>query len=223
MRQRPGQVAVIIALIVIVGLTLAVGIAGRSVTTVSVSTQEQERARAFSAAESGVEDALRQNLSTLVGSGSLTVSLGESSASYQVSRLSSATANINPGQVVTLDWTSGTETSVNIVWSGCSQLAKTTITSAGGVSRTVSTISPTTITKVAGDQLVRIRFINCSPVPTPITITGNTVGATLSFYQVDSLGTSSSGDANSRVQVTRSELGAPGIMDYAVFSGGNIQ
>lgn len=222
MKYRRGQAAIIVALLVIIGLTLAVGIAGRSVTSVSVSTQEQEHARAFSAAEAGAEDALRQNLSALVGS-TLTVSLGESQVSYQVSRLSSATANINPGQVVSIDWNSGTETSVNVSWSGCSQLATTTITSAGGVRREVTALSPSTITKVAGDRLVRIRFVNCTTIPTPITVTGNTAGATLSFYKIDSFGSSAIGNSSSRVQAVRSELEAPGIMDYAIFSGGDIQ
>lgn len=222
MRYRTGQAALIVTLVVIVALTVAVGVASRSVTTVSVSTQEQERARAFSAAEAGVEDALRQNLSTLVGAGNINVPLGESSANYQVSRLTSASANINPGEVVTVDWTSGTETSVNVSWSGCSQMENTSIAANGNVNRTVTSGTSATVTKGVY-QLARLRLINCSPAPVPVTVTGNTAGATLSFYKVDSLGTSVSGEASSRVQAVRSESAAPGVMDYAIFSGGGIQ
>ena len=53
-----GQTLLIILLVLSVVLTIALSIASRSVTDVNVSTKEEEAARAFSAAEAGIEQAL---------------------------------------------------------------------------------------------------------------------------------------------------------------------
>ena len=74
LKLRSGQVAMVVILVVLVGLTIGVAVLGRSVTNVGISLQEEERARSFSAAEAGVEDALRQDLSILAGSGGTSAS-----------------------------------------------------------------------------------------------------------------------------------------------------
>lgn len=53
-----GQVLVIILLVAVVGLTVGLSIAGRSLQTVEQTAQTEEANRAFSAAEAGVEEAL---------------------------------------------------------------------------------------------------------------------------------------------------------------------
>lgn len=209
----------VVVLVVLVGLTIGVAILGRSVTNVGISSQEEERARSFSAAEAGVEDALRQDLSSIVaGSGGDQFNIGESTVSYTVSKLTNVTSEINPGEVVTVDWSKSDASAVSfsVAWTGtgCSpDLVATAITPAGAVVHSAPS-SPAIFSKGAGG-LVRMRFAGCR---TNVTINGT--GGALSFFQVNSVGTS--GEANSQVEVVRSAPAASGLLDFAVFSGGDI-
>lgn len=207
----------ILALVVAVGMTVAVSIASRSVTTVSIGTQEEERSRSFSAAEAGVEDALRRNLSGLVGSSIPTISLGGSSVGYSVTQRSSLSTVVDPGTIMTIDWTRSGASSATVTFgTSCSQrLIATTISTSGGVTHAVDSDGSATFTKT-GNRLLRLRVTSCQ---TTVSLTGS--GGNLSFYLVDALG--SSGEAKTRVQVTRAEPAALGLLDFAVFSGGTIQ
>lgn len=208
----------ILVLVVAVGMTVAVSIASRSVTTVSIGTQEEERSRSFSAAEAGVEDALRRNLSGLVGSSIPTISLGDSSVGYSVTRSQSLVTVVDPGTVITIDWAQSSATTVNVAWtaSTCApRMVSTTITTAATVTHQVDTTTPGSISEGANGRLTRMRFVGCT---TTATLNGN---GNLSFYLVDALG--ASGDAKTRVQVIRAEPAAIGLLDFAVFSGGDIQ
>ena len=80
-QMEKGQVALVMLLVMVVMLTLGVSVVQRGVTDVRISQQEEDSARAFQAAETGVEEAL----SGLV---SVTGQVGED-ASY--------TANITEG------------------------------------------------------------------------------------------------------------------------------
>lgn len=211
--SRPGQAALIVTLVVIVGLTVAVAVISRSVTDVGVSTQEEEKARSFSAAEAGVEDALRQDLSSIAG-GNFQVGGPETTTNYTVTKLTNVASRLDPGQVLTIDWSKGVGTSADITWDNCADMVLTEITSGGNVTFNVDSGTSRTLTK-GGNRLVRIRFVGCS---TNVQVQGN---GPLSFYDVDSAG--QSGQSTSRVKVTRSEPGAIGPMDFAVFSGGDIQ
>lgn len=215
---RDGQTALILALVVAVGMTVAVSIASRSVTTVSIGTQEEERSRSFSAAEAGVEDALRRNLSGLVGATIPTISIGGSSVGYSVTQRSSLATVIDPGTIITIDWTKSAATSVTVNWTvgSCTPwLIGTTISTTGGVTHVADNSRSRGFSK-SGNRMLRLRFTQCS---TTVTLTG--AGGNLSFYLVDALG--SSGEAKTRVQVTRAEPAALGLLDFAVFSGGTIQ
>lgn len=59
MRNNSGQVLLIILLVMVVGLTMGLSLATRSTTDVKVSTQLEQSSRAFSAAEAGIEAALK--------------------------------------------------------------------------------------------------------------------------------------------------------------------
>lgn len=56
--MKNGQVALIVLLVMVVMLTLGISVAQRGVTDVRISQQEEDSARAFQAAEAGVEEAL---------------------------------------------------------------------------------------------------------------------------------------------------------------------
>lgn len=66
MSQR-GEIILIILLVMAVGLTVGLSVAGRSVTDVKLSNQVEESSRAFSAAESGIEEVLRQGIVAATG------------------------------------------------------------------------------------------------------------------------------------------------------------
>ncbi len=59
-QSSAGQIALIVLTVMAVALTLGLSMSRRSVTDVSISEKEQESAKAFSAAEAGIEEALRQ-------------------------------------------------------------------------------------------------------------------------------------------------------------------
>ena len=56
---QKGQVLLIVLLVMVVGLTIGLSLATRSVTDIKISTQLEESSRAFSAAEAGIEAALK--------------------------------------------------------------------------------------------------------------------------------------------------------------------
>src|SRR3990167_5038568 len=56
--NQSGQVALIVLLVMVVMLTLGISIAQRGVADVRISQQEEDSARAFQAAEAGLEQAL---------------------------------------------------------------------------------------------------------------------------------------------------------------------
>lgn len=73
-----GQALLIILLVMAVVLTIALSVASRSITDITVSQKEEESARAFSAAEAGVEQAIIGNTTpaTLESGGRYEISSG---------------------------------------------------------------------------------------------------------------------------------------------------
>lgn len=86
-----GQVVLMLVLITIVGLTIGLSLISRTVTDNRISSQIEQSGRAFSAAEAGAEVALK---TTTIGStGSIT--LGDSSGSYNIAQLGGTADTIN--------------------------------------------------------------------------------------------------------------------------------
>lgn len=82
LKNQQGQALLIILLVMAVGLTIGLAVVSRSVTDIRISSQEEESARAFSAAEAGIEEALLENLAVGVGTSG---TVGE--ISYSVSSI----------------------------------------------------------------------------------------------------------------------------------------
>lgn len=74
---QSGQILLITLLVMVVGLTMALAVIARSVTSIKVSTQEEESQRAFYAAEAGLEEALLPGATLSLG-----VEIGIGDASY---------------------------------------------------------------------------------------------------------------------------------------------
>ncbi len=78
--NNKGQIVLIILLVMAVGLTIGLSVAGRSLTDVRLSSQIEESNRAFSAAEAGIEQVLKTGVASVTGTPSGTVG----NASYNV-------------------------------------------------------------------------------------------------------------------------------------------
>ncbi len=83
-QDQAGQVVLILVLVTIVGLTVGLSLISRTVTDIRISSQIEQSSRAFSAAEAGIESALK---GAVIGGPTGTVSLSDSSAKYNVSAL----------------------------------------------------------------------------------------------------------------------------------------
>ncbi len=66
-RQR-GQTLLIVVLVMVVALTVGLSVASKSITSLRTSTEEANSQRALSAAEAGIEQAIRNNVSIANGS-----------------------------------------------------------------------------------------------------------------------------------------------------------
>lgn len=84
-KKQSGEIILVILLVMAVGLTIGLSVAGRSLTDVRLSTQIDESSRAFSAAEAGIENILSQGL--FGAAGSTGVPIGDSSYDVSVETL----------------------------------------------------------------------------------------------------------------------------------------
>ncbi|OGG16751.1 hypothetical protein A3D78_01490 [Candidatus Gottesmanbacteria bacterium RIFCSPHIGHO2_02_FULL_39_14] len=87
-----GQIVLILVLITVVGLTIGLSLISRTITDIRISSQIEQSSRAFSAAEAGIETALRGNIA--VGPTG-TVSLEGASANFAVQTLGGTSDNYN--------------------------------------------------------------------------------------------------------------------------------
>lgn len=78
-----GQVVLILVLITVIGLTIGLSLISRTITDVRISSQIEQSSRAFSAAEAGIETALKGVNTLPTGS----VTLENSSAQYEVTSI----------------------------------------------------------------------------------------------------------------------------------------
>ncbi|MCL5411286.1 MAG: hypothetical protein M1150_00905 [Patescibacteria group bacterium] len=118
-QNQSGQMLIIIVLILVVGITIALSLVSRSVTDVRLSTNTEQSNRAYTAAEAGIEDALRKIASSAaVGTGS--ASFSDSDVKYNISEAAGTsfgpTEAVKKDDVSQLDLKNYTGNSVNISW-----------------------------------------------------------------------------------------------------------
>lgn len=87
-RKDTGQVVLLLVLITIVGLTIGLSLISRTVTDIRISSQVEQSSRAFSAAEAGVENALKAAVAT---GPTISINLPGASANYSVSSVGGST------------------------------------------------------------------------------------------------------------------------------------
>lgn len=87
MKKEHGQVVILLLLIMVVALAIGLSTIGRSILEVSTSRKSEDSSRAFSAAEAGIEKALKQNENNLGGTiidvGNIALSGNQSGATVQ--------------------------------------------------------------------------------------------------------------------------------------------
>jgi len=79
-----GQVVIILVLITVVGLTIGLSLISRTITDIRISSQIEQSGKALSAAEAGIESALK---GAVVGGPTGTVNLPDATATYNVQSL----------------------------------------------------------------------------------------------------------------------------------------
>lgn len=102
-RWQAGQAVLIIVLILVVGLTVGLAVASRSITNVRISTEEENSQRAFSAAEAGIEKALKTTCPPTCTLDSQFSSDTNASFSTTISNIQGDTMVINGGSTVVRD------------------------------------------------------------------------------------------------------------------------
>jgi hypothetical protein len=112
--MNKGQAVLLILLVVAVALGLGLSIISQSTTDVRISQQEQDAARAFNAAEAGIEDALKQVTTVALGTPQ-SLSVGDIDVEYTVSDQSFLEAKFleNESAQVILD---GSANTLTIEW-----------------------------------------------------------------------------------------------------------
>ena len=76
-KKTSGQSLLVILLVMAVILTIGLAVASYSITDIKISQQEEESARVFSAAEAGIEEALRLGSAQDVTIGEITAKVSE--------------------------------------------------------------------------------------------------------------------------------------------------
>lgn len=131
---KPGQVLILVLLVVVVSLAVGLSVASRNITNIRTSTQTEESQKAFSAAEGGIESVLSQGLSSLVP-GTTQVDVGNIKANVNVEKKETFEAQIVRGSVgqisivgmetkpVKISWAKNGETAASIevtqLWGCC--------------------------------------------------------------------------------------------------------
>jgi hypothetical protein len=239
--SNSGQVGIILLLITVVMLTVGISVVSRSTSDLNISNTSEQSNRALDAAESGVEQALSQDLKNYTpptgGSGPINVNT-------QVSSSRSLQAFVDQGYTVGVDLT-GVITPVTVQWakeSSCSSRASLVLTIFSTASPAVRRIyasantcshndnfnapvsagsngysSSTTVTTAAGDYLMRIRPLYYS---SDVQVTGNNLP--VQAYTVTSSAQNTTGKETKVVQVDRTLPIPPSVFDYVLYSGTSI-
>lgn len=233
MSKNQGQAVLIVLLVVVVALGFGLSIISQSTTDVKIAGQSEESARAFNAAEAGIEDALK-NVSSITA-GALTIDgidvnytvAGENFLEGVYEENNTATVFLSGADNLTIEW-----------GDSCPEAASleiTVIDNSGNIQKYgingceidngMETESQSgddgylkkfNLSVTADDHLVRIRPIYAQ---TKIRVIGTNLP--IQAYSIDSQAQSPTLETKA-IQVSRSVAAAPAIFDYVLFSGTNI-
>ncbi len=229
MRKDPqaGYALVAVMVILAAGLIIGIGAISRSVTDIKISSETEEAARAFSAAEAGIEEALRQDLASWSGG---PIPVGDLTAEVAVRAVNSFAAEVKQDEAaeINLEGFSGnirvyldsgealavallTNTSVN-------RWAIKTAAAGCGENFSVTNNLLVAVPAGAGNKILRLR-----PLCADAEIRVEAVGASLpaQSYLIRSEAEAEAGGSRV-VEVTKTNPVLPEIFDYVLFSNGNL-
>lgn len=249
--RQQGQIAVIVLLVMVILLTIGLSLATRTTQDVFLSQQQAESARVYSAAESGVEQALSLNFETLDFQDLELpeVEVENATVEYTVEPSSDLETRLSEGQTAYVDLQGAGSETVQIEWgsdseSGCdaaSLLISVYYEDSGITQVRHYPVSPcdrgdsfetddvSTATSPEYSYRYPLSIDNSSDLFMRIkSLYDATVikvsGSTLPHqnYVIRSEATNDLGDEQRIVEVTRSLLQAPDYMDYSVYAKGQV-
>ncbi len=249
LRPQPGQIAVIVLLMMTVLLTIGLSVAQESSRRVQTATLEQEGNQLLNAAEGGVERALAGPLSA--GTFTLNDQFDGIDVEYTVSEQNQVQTRVAEGNVIEVD-VSGVTDGHNLIfnWSrenGCGEnpaaLLVTTYFDDAGVIRSRQDalrscdrgddFQVTNNTQVdeynyqflfplqTDDQIVRVRPLY-NDTHLRIRGVGPTWNLSQQFYVIRSTATRESTGESRSVEVVRTRESAAAAFDFALYSGAAI-
>lgn len=118
MRENSGQIALVVLLIMVALLTIGLAVVSRSVTDIRISKETEESARAFSAAEAGIEEILKREVLT---AGSEEVPVGDLTAQVTVNISNTFKSKIERNETAEVNLKKDSEGwagNLEITWSG---------------------------------------------------------------------------------------------------------
>ena len=233
MKKNSGQIILIVLLIMVVLLTIGLALVVRSVTDIRISTETKESTRAFSAAEAGIEDALRQaNLATWVpptkiGGVDVDINVQEVNA-FETTIGVDETAEVNldgyGGNIeVYLDTDNAALIIALITPKGGNdyQIQRWTLKRGNGDCKAdnFTSADSVTISVPGGDeQALRIRAL-CGDTKVRVEAVGGTLPA--QSYLIRSQATGEGGESRA-VEVVKYLPALPAAFDFVLFSGGDL-
>lgn len=243
MHSNRGQVGIILLLITVVMLTVGISVVSRSTSDVSISNSNEQANRALDAAESDIEKALSQDLSTYTPG---TSTINGNTVNTEIVRQRTLEAHVEQGYTVGVDLT-GVSAAVSIQWaretgcqaaslvlsvfntnaanppvrryfigpptSSCNRSDNFTAASAGSNGYTWRT----SVTPLTGDYLMRIRPLYNA---TDVSVTGTNMPT--QAYVVRSTAQNEVSQETKAIEVNKTLPVAPAVFDYVLFSGTSI-
>jgi len=247
--KKSGQIALIVLLIMVTLLTIGLSLISYSVTDVKISQDEKEAMRAFSAAEAGIEEALRQeDLGSWtpqpldVGKVPVNITVNPNSGTI-VKRLAECEfMNIDlegaeDGTVLTVKWDPAAALEIVFYEDNGTTIREGDISGRQVVKSSGTTCDNGTF-PIDGDnnlslvidtdgvsrddELIRIRAL-CNA--TTVTIIVNSGNLPVHAYTIESRAAVGSAEESktSAVEVSKTIPALPPIFDYVLFSEGNIE
>jgi len=233
--KKSGQVALTVLLVMVVVLTIGLSLISHSVTDISISKDEEEAMRAFSAAEAGIEEALKQDdlaawapSTVTVGGTTATVTVSEEKDVKERSIEQNEFTNIDLNGPVnlTIAWGDDSVALEAVVYDTNNNVERYAYSLAGtcadgfwpadpGPEATIDITNPNA-------DLMRIRPL-CGAATIDISV--NSGSLPTQEYIVDSRAAvgGETEEKTSAIEVTRTVEALPSIFDYVLFSKGSLE
>ncbi len=242
-KYKSGQVALVILLIMVTVLTVGLSLISHSITDISVSKDEEEAIRVFSAAEAGIETALK-DIESMPSNTVITVEGIETEIDVaSIGGATGVTADLARGEfininvngfngTVDIEWTEEAAAGNNaalevIIFSNDNSVARGAYSQGGTCANGFSALGSNLIDNLpvgVNQVLLRIKAL-CNN--TTVTVTPASGSLPIQGHQINSQASSAltpeTEVKTSTIEVTRTLPALPPIFDYVLFAQGEIE